>query len=374
MREGRILDLVDRVHAAPLEKGGWARAVDALREAFEAAWGHVLLLDPATAVAPFRVLRGPDPAWAEIYLRDWTDDDPWAEPTLRQPVGTVGASEQILAPEVLHRTRFYAEWLRPQGLEGGMGAVLERTPEGRTAVMAFLRAPGRAPYGETELAALQSLVPHVRRALRVEERLRLAAIRQGVSEGILEHLGGAAFLVEVDGRLVWSNRRGSELLAQGDVLGLEGGHIVAVDQEARPALRDAIARATAASGRRGSLLRLGAEGSGGRRGMSVWPVPTSRGAGGGRFAFLLCRPLEAQRRIAPEVLRAFFGLTSAEAEVAVALTRGEDVRGIARARGVSGETVRGQVKAVLAKTGCTRQAELVQLLLSGPAGWPDPRR
>lgn len=372
MREDRLLELIEQVYAAPFQEEGWERAIDALCQAFEAAWGHVLRVDPETLDAPFRVLRGPDPAWGEAYLRDWAHDDPWAEPSLRQPVGTVGASEQILTPEALHRTRFYAEWLRPQGLEGGMAAVLERTDAGRLAVLAFLRVPGRAPYGERELAALQALVPHVRRALQVDARLRAAEVRQAVADGVLEHLGGAACLVDGDGRLIWSNARGRALLERGETLRLEGPRLVAAATEARPALEEAIAQATDPSAPRGSLLRL-ADGKGGPpRGMSVWPVPAS--ARGGRFAFLLCRPLEAPRRIAPEVLQALFGLTSAEADVAVALTRGEDVRAIAQRRGVASETVRGQLKSVLAKTGCARQAELVKLLLSGPGGWPDPRR
>jgi DNA-binding CsgD family transcriptional regulator len=107
--------------------------------------------------------------------------------------------------------------------------------------------------------------------------------------------------------------------------------------------------------------------------VTVWPVPCDRAWQGLGCAVAVAKPEEGRRRLSEEMVASVYGLTAAEAAVAVALARGEDVREIARRRGVSTETVRGQLKAVLAKTGCSRQADLVRMLLAGPAGWPDPR-
>jgi DNA-binding CsgD family transcriptional regulator len=75
--------------------------------------------------------------------------------------------------------------------------------------------------------------------------------------------------------------------------------------------------------------------------------------------------VDPEARLPPEapVLRQVFGLTGAEATVAIALSGGRDVHEIARMRGVSLGTLRNQVKTVFAKTGVRRQAELVALLL-----------
>ena len=64
------------------------------------------------------------------------------------------------------------------------------------------------------------------------------------------------------------------------------------------------------------------------------------------------------------LLRKAFDLSQAEAEVVRALSEGRSLAEIAQDRGRSIETVRAQVKAVLAKTGTRSQSELIRLTLS----------
>jgi DNA-binding CsgD family transcriptional regulator len=56
-----------------------------------------------------------------------------------------------------------------------------------------------------------------------------------------------------------------------------------------------------------------------------------------------------------------YGLTPAEARVALHIIGGGDIASFAKAAGVSPGTVRSQLKAVFAKVGVSRQAELVRL-------------
>lgn len=73
-------------------------------------------------------------------------------------------------------------------------------------------------------------------------------------------------------------------------------------------------------------------------------------------------------RVAPievpkaEILQGLFDLTLAEARVARAIAEGQTLEQIAAKLSVSRETVRTQLKAVLAKTGTCRQVDLVALL------------
>ncbi|MBI3513246.1 MAG: helix-turn-helix transcriptional regulator, partial [Proteobacteria bacterium] len=65
-------------------------------------------------------------------------------------------------------------------------------------------------------------------------------------------------------------------------------------------------------------------------------------------------------------LRARFGLTQAETALAHALLDGKRLAEIATERGVSIETVRTQLRALFRKTGVSRQADLMRLLLAVP--------
>jgi DNA-binding CsgD family transcriptional regulator len=69
-------------------------------------------------------------------------------------------------------------------------------------------------------------------------------------------------------------------------------------------------------------------------------------------------------------LHQLFGLTSAEASVALALAAGRSAEEIAAERAVSLPTVRTQIRQILAKTGALHVRDLVRLLAGLPAVTP----
>ena len=79
-------------------------------------------------------------------------------------------------------------------------------------------------------------------------------------------------------------------------------------------------------------------------------------------ALLVVTPVDRAAVPAAEVLQGLFDLTPAEARVARGIGQAETIDTLADATGVNRETVRSQLKAVLSKTGLSRQQELVSLL------------
>jgi len=69
------------------------------------------------------------------------------------------------------------------------------------------------------------------------------------------------------------------------------------------------------------------------------------------------------------VLRLLYHLTPAEARLAVAVAEGRELTEIAEAFGIARNTARAQLRTIYDKTGVRRQADLVRLLLSGPAAF-----
>ena len=82
---------------------------------------------------------------------------------------------------------------------------------------------------------------------------------------------------------------------------------------------------------------------------------------GGIFAITL---VGARQVPDPIFVQGLYGLSSAEARIACAIAACRTVKAIADDFGVSRETVRCQIKAVLAKTGAKRQLELAVLFAS----------
>jgi DNA-binding CsgD family transcriptional regulator len=72
----------------------------------------------------------------------------------------------------------------------------------------------------------------------------------------------------------------------------------------------------------------------------------------------------ASPTLEPGMLRDLFGLTDAESRVAEAYLRVDTVKEVGQMLKVSANTVKTHLAAVYLKTGCTRQAQLVRLLMS----------
>ena len=92
------------------------------------------------------------------------------------------------------------------------------------------------------------------------------------------------------------------------------------------------------------------------------------GRGTGRVIVLIGDP-EARVESPPEVLARVYGLTPTEARLAHALASGDPLETYAERAGIALSTARWTLKQVQAKTGCRRQADLVRLVLTGPASW-----
>lgn len=92
------------------------------------------------------------------------------------------------------------------------------------------------------------------------------------------------------------------------------------------------------------------------------PVITVPGAVACRRALLCLRDLSADGGPLENNLRALYGLTPAEAQLARTLTMGKSIAEISSIRGVSINTTKTQLNSLLGKTGLHRQVDLVRLL------------
>ena len=86
-------------------------------------------------------------------------------------------------------------------------------------------------------------------------------------------------------------------------------------------------------------------------------------------AVLILTPVTSKDAPPFEIIQSLFDLTPSEARVARGLASGLTIDAIAHQSSVSRNTVRAQLRGVLDKTGCKRQAE-VAALLSGLYSFP----
>ncbi len=310
---------------------------------------------------------GFDPDLLALYPERYAAKNPWLSGLMRMPALQLIQDSQVLDPEKLLHSEFYADFLRPQGdIHRACGMVLLRGDTGGL-IASCNYAPRHAEsIGAAAGRILELVGPHLRRAFdltRLFERSVICASARIMDGTAAPH---ACLALDPRSRLVACDARGEQLLSAGQVLRLgRDRRLRFVDDAANSALDAGL-------------------GTGGRVGHGfVVPDPVA-----GRILARLA-PLPRPRAIPPienalaperavvtltltlpsrgggvadEELRALFELTPAESMVLRQLCVGLSISEIATLRGVSQNTVRNQICSLFDKTGTRRQAELVALV------------
>ncbi len=287
------------------------------------------------------------------YAANYAAHDPWVNSGLPQERQNRAWNAADLVPEQQYRrTRFYNEFIRGMGDDTFHCAGAVMTTRDGLGMIGLNRGLGAAQFDGGEVDILAAMMPALARMLGVRARLHAAQRHAADKAALLDAVPLCVIAITADGRLAHANGAGEAALAAGHSVKLHRGRIVAA-AEGGPALRAAIARATDRSGAAASTVPLSA-------GM-VATVTPHLAPSGQRLALLLASP--ASPPSATEgVLRSGFGLTAAEAEVAVLLARGLDLRDIAERRGSAYATVRTQIRSIAGKTGCSRQSQIVAVV------------
>jgi DNA-binding CsgD family transcriptional regulator len=179
---------------------------------------------------------------------------------------------------------------------------------------------------------------------------------------VLDSLKCGAFLLDLQGRVLSLNVIALGRL--GDGLALGGERLSATDRATDHRLQAMVSCAVAGGERPNTPMSVAVRRRS-RPPLVIRAVRLDEGAQptpGTASVLLLAVDPELRREPPREVLAQAFGLTAAEAEVAVGIASGKTLAEIAAERGVKIGTVRVYSKAVFSKTHTRGQAELTGLL------------
>ena len=168
------------------------------------------------------------------------------------------------------------------------------------------------------------------------------------------------------GAVVESNARGRDVLLADGGLRERNGRLAAHRVQDSKAFEDLLAAALSGTDEppRASVAVLGAWPD--QRPLTAWINPVEGSADCNRRIAALVVVVDPWQAtpVNPEQIARSLGLTPAESRVAASLAEGKTVADIARATNRKPESVRQLVKQALSKTWCSRQAELVRVVLS----------
>jgi DNA-binding CsgD family transcriptional regulator len=194
-----------------------------------------------------------------------------------------------------------------------------------------------------------------------------------VYAGAVNQLSVASMILDEQGRLLTTNAIGQALLEQGAGLSLRDDRLQIEGREFNKELQEALTAIIKAQ-QRGETsvvraLRVPRPAGRSDLGLVIRPVPASEwseGQSSPSAAVFISDP-DLQESTSGQILGELFALTPAEANLATLLARGLSLAEVSVAQNISQHTARAQLKSIFAKTGASRQAELVRLVLKSVA-------
>jgi len=373
MAKDLFLDTVAAIYDAALEPEAWPVALSRVGKLIDGTWllmAAMRLTGEADLVT--EDLSG-SPDRLTLFRQEYNspDTNPAIPSLMSKGHGSVVLREDDMPDEEWHRCGLYTEVYRPAGLYHGLGAFVLKT----STHVAFLGANRRKAGGvftRSDVGLLRKMMPHLGRALEVSLRLADLQSQKTAHETLWDTLAFGVALLDRGGKVVWTNREATGILARADGLAIRNKFLSAVSTTENAELQRLIRAAAATSEGRAVLagVPLNVSRPSLRRSLAllIAPIRIKRAFAGTPVAVVFINDPERKSETPPALLKRLYGLTGREAALAVLLLQGIDLREAAAQLGVSMNTVRTHLRLVFEKTDTHRQSELVHLLLRGPAG------
>jgi DNA-binding CsgD family transcriptional regulator len=350
-----VSDLFARLYAGIASARPWQDFLEALARWMDASYATIIISaagkrHPATFLTP-----GGDAAFNAVYADRLFAEDPFQG----LPDGQVTRYAEFMAGRPDGEAAQYRAIMRDSGFDQVLGIDLRFAGrfEARFRISRHASLPD---FTLAERARLQGLVPHLRIAVDLFERLQFAGAEHGVFHSAAQGLGLAVLVLDRNRHLVSSSPLADRILAEGEGLRRRGDELVFARSEHQRVVTALLGAAEAAALTRFRIERP----THGDLVITARPLElTAIHAGTGALALFLARP-GPERPADPQGLRDLFGLTGAEARLAAALARGSTLVAAARALNIAHNTAKVQLRSVFAKTGVHRQAQLVALIAS----------
>jgi DNA-binding CsgD family transcriptional regulator len=369
MKYSTLDTINDHIFDLAQREDGWNSLPDVIREFYPEARVALLKVKSSSINDLIFTTSGYEKSYIDSYLEHYHRLNPWAALHARKwKKASVYSTSDAMVSEIqnkLQKQEFYNDWIKPQdNIREGVAVVLDNL--GGSNVLLTCMIPAR--LAEERLALLKSDLESIARPMSMAMQLKGLVEENEIlrsEASILDNvLRTGVMVLSTDGRLLHANKYAQKFIDNRDGLRLRpDGQLELIDDKSRSIFSN-ILLTLAKQPQQWFVVERGP----GLKPLSVKVLSIKNQTNGmfsassSRAIVLFNDPSAETPAIPYDRISMLLGLTKSEAMVALALLECEGNTEIAAKLGLSRNTVRNQLAAVMAKTGVTRQATLVRLL------------
>lgn len=360
--------ILETLYGSALTDGQWTPFLKSLIDVTESRSARLLLLNQHANSVQHSVKVNIDDREHQRYVDHYVNTCPWRTELLEKAPGQLYSTylDFSCRQPQFYRTEFFNDWAKGLDIHHGICGTAYSTEQQKVQLL-VQRTDRQGHFTREATNLVNGLLPHVRQALRLSE---LVAAREERLETALvaAHQHPMPFiLLNAKGEVRYLSPSLQQKLPEGLSLGPQGLSLKphTLDQQFQGALRRitrSAARSQAMEWRfevpRPSLPPL--------TGLLTPVHPATQPNLGFWYSdihvALYIRDPYSESDERRQRLRQRYGLTEAEARLALDIALGHELRAIAQRDNRSIHTLRTRLKAIFAKTHCCRQSQLAALV------------
>jgi DNA-binding CsgD family transcriptional regulator len=385
MQSEQYDELISAIYQGPLETTPWQQFLPLLADLMNAMAVSLVLRPPAAGDSGLilnyqRPIPGDEPV--KVTLADPTDWQALAyreyffalDPFVNLPIGDVVTMAELVPEHSLKQSEYYQRYLKPAGIYHILGTDT-REPNGLVARLRACRAEQEPAFSENDKALFSRILPHLRRAIQFHARLNHVESERDLYASAVDRLAVGTIILDENAKLLKANDIAKQLIDRKDGLFIVNEHLQLSNREQGSELQTLVNELVSShhDSKPGlpAAMRISRPSGLPDLGLVIRPVPVSEWSEGQScptVALFISDP-EQQPETSQQTITRLFGFTPAEAALAMQLTRGLSLAEASEQLGISQHTARAQLKSIFSKTGVSRQAELVRLIVKSVANF-----
>lgn len=371
--EEALIRLSGDIYDAAIEPALWPDAIKGVADFVGAVAGCLITRDCVTGTGGVFYGFGDQPHYRKLYFETYIQHDPVSPALAALPSGEVVSNSGVMPRGEFVKTRFYEEWMEPQGWLDNAFVMLDRSP---TKIAAFAISRGREDgwVDDRVYRRMQLIAPHLRRSVLAAEAMRQKSVQAARLAETLDGIDAAVFFADAEGRILHANANGTAMLTDGVLTGAAVAGHEAPHESAGEALLESFVRARRediAEDCQSVCAPLRSR-SGDQYVLHALPLTTGRRRPAApdhrAVVALFVQKAAIGGSDAAEAIAQHYGLTPMETRVLLTLIDAGGAPETAKVLGIAESTVRTHLRRLFSKTGTGRQLELAKLVAGFSGG------